>query len=183
MSGKINGNALVKNISSAPLFTSDVTIENFTFKKDTIGNISIKVNNAIANQYDAVIAITGQGNQVNLEGNYKSTDSSFDMNLDITKLNLKSIQGFTLNNITESTGFLTGDFKITGNTTQPKVIGELQFNEIGFKVKQLNAKFKSLNDKISFTPTAILFDNFIIKLFNFLFSCHKTYFHARKIPI
>lgn len=163
MSGKINGNALVKNISSAPLFTSDVTIENFTFKKDTIGNISIKVNNAIANQYDAVIAITGQGNQVNLEGNYKSTDSSFDMNLDITKLNLKSIQGFTLNNITESTGFLTGDFKITGNKTQPKVIGELQFNEIGFKVKQLNAKFKSLNDKIAFTPTAILFDNFIIK--------------------
>lgn len=163
MSGKITGNALVKNISTTPLFTSDLNIENFTFKKDTIGNISIKINNAIANQYDAVVSITGQGNQVNLEGNYKTTDSSFDMNLDIDKLNLKSIQGFTLDNITESTGFLTGNFKITGNTTQPKVIGELQFNEIGFKVKQLNAKFKSLNDKIVFTPTAILFDNFIIK--------------------
>ncbi|MFV8370718.1 translocation/assembly module TamB domain-containing protein [Flavobacterium sp. LB2R40] len=163
MSGKINGNALVKNISTTPLFTSDLNIENFTFKKDTIGNISIKVNNVIANQYDAEIAITGQGNQVNLEGNYKTTSSSFDMNLDIDKLNLKSIQGFTLNNITESTGFLTGNFKITGNTTQPEVIGELQFNEIGFKVKQLNAKFKSLNDKIVFTPNAILFNNFIIK--------------------
>ncbi|MGZ9736745.1 translocation/assembly module TamB domain-containing protein [Flavobacterium sp. GNP002] len=163
MSGKINGNALVKNISTTPLFTSDLNIENFTFKKDTIGKISIKVNNAIANQYDAVIAITGQGNQVNLEGNYKTTDSSFDMNLDIDKLNLKSIQGFTLDNITESTGFLTGDFKITGNTSQPNVIGELKFNEIGFKVKQLNAKFKSLNDKIVFSPNAILFDNFIIK--------------------
>jgi hypothetical protein len=57
--------------------------------KDTVGNISIKVNNAIANQYDAVIAITGQGNQVNLEGNYKTKDSSFDMDLDIDKLNLK----------------------------------------------------------------------------------------------
>jgi hypothetical protein len=38
--------------------------------KDTVGNISIKVNNAIVNQYDAVIAITGQ-EIVNLEGNYK----------------------------------------------------------------------------------------------------------------
>ncbi|MFV8362380.1 translocation/assembly module TamB domain-containing protein [Flavobacterium sp. ZT3P35] len=163
MSGKINGNALVKNISTTPLFTSDLNIENFTFKKDTVGNISIKLNNAIANQYDAVIAITGQGNQVNLEGNYKTKDSSFDMNLDIDKLNLKSIQGFTLDNITESTGFLTGNFKITGNTNQPKVIGELKFNEIGFKVKQLNATFNSLNDKILFTNDAILFDNFIIK--------------------
>ena len=163
MSGKINGTALVKNISSSPLFTSDLNIENFTFKKDTVGNISIKVNNAIANQYDAIIAITGQGNQVNLEGNYKTKDSSFDMNLDIDKLNLKSIQGFTLDNITESTGFLTGNLKITGNTNQPKVIGELKFNEIGFKVKQLNAKFNSLNDKIVFTNDAILFDKFIIK--------------------
>ncbi|MFV8353797.1 translocation/assembly module TamB domain-containing protein [Flavobacterium sp. XS2P14] len=163
MSGKINGNALVKNISTTPLFTSDLNIENFTFKKDTVGNISIKVNNAIANQYDAVIAITGQGNQVNLEGNYKTKDSSFDMDLDIDKLNLKSIQGFTLDNITESTGFLNGNFKITGNTNQPKVFGELKFNEIGFKVKQLNAAFNSLNDKIVFTNDAILFDNFIIK--------------------
>ncbi|MFV7236883.1 translocation/assembly module TamB domain-containing protein [Flavobacterium sp. ZB4R12] len=163
MSGKINGNALVKNINTKPLFTSDLNIENFTFKKDTVGTISIKVNNAIANRYDAVIAITGQGNQVNLDGNYKTTDSSFDMNLAIEKLNLKSIQGFTLDNIKESTGFLTGNFKITGNTKQPKVIGELQFNEIGFKATQLNSKFKSINDKIVFTGDAIIFDNFIIK--------------------
>jgi hypothetical protein len=163
LSGKINGNATVKNISKTPLFTSDLNIENFTFKKDTVGNISININNAIANQYDAKVAITGQGNQVNLEGFYKANESRFDMNLDIDKLNLKSIQGFTLDNITESTGFLTGNFKITGNTTQPKVIGELQFNEIGFKATQLNAKFKSLNDKITFTENAILFDSFTIK--------------------
>ncbi|MBC7747984.1 MAG: translocation/assembly module TamB domain-containing protein [Methylotenera sp.] len=163
LSGKINGNALVKNISTTPLFTSDLNIENFTFKKDTVGNISIKVNNSIANQYDALFAITGQGNLVTLEGFYKTDQSSFDMNLDIEKLNLKSIQGFTLDNITESTGFLNGNFKITGNTSQPKVVGELQFNAIGFKATQLNAQFKSINDKIIFTNDAIIFNNFIIK--------------------
>jgi hypothetical protein len=163
MSGKINGNALVKNVTTTPLFTSDLNIEDFTFKKDTVGNVSIKVNNAFANRYDAVIAITGHGNQVNLDGNYNASNSSFDMNLAIEKLNLKSIQGFTLDNIKESTGFFTGNFKITGNTTQPKVIGELQFNEIGFKATKLNSAFKSANDKIVFTNDAILFNNFIIK--------------------
>ncbi|MFE3848664.1 translocation/assembly module TamB domain-containing protein [Flavobacterium sp. LB3P45] len=163
MSGKINGNALVKNVTTKPFFTSDLNIEDFTFKKDTVGNVSIKVNNAFANRYDAVISITGQGNQVNLDGNYKTTDSSFDLNLAIEKLNLKSIQGFTLDNIKESTGFFSGNFKITGNTTQPKVIGELQFNGIGFKATKLNSTFKSANDKIVFTSDAILFDNFILK--------------------
>jgi hypothetical protein len=163
LTGTINGNALVKNVNTKPLFTSDVTIDNLTFKKDTVGTISIKVNNAFANRYDAVVAITGQGNQVNLDGNYTTTNSSFDMNLAIEKLNLKSIQGFTLDNIKESTGFFSGNFKITGTTAQPKVIGELQFNEIGFKATQLNATFKSANDKIVFTDDAILFDTFIIK--------------------
>ena len=163
MSGKINGNALVKNVITSPLFTSDLNIADFTFKKDTIGDVSIKINNAFANRYDAVIAITGQGNQVNLDGNYNTSNSSFDMNLVIEKLNLKSIQGFTLDNLKESTGFFTGDFKITGNTSQPKVIGELQFNEIGFKATKLNSTFKSANDKIVFTSDAILFNNFIIK--------------------
>ncbi len=163
LSGKINGNAVVKNLNTKPLFTSDLIIENFTFKKDTVGTISIKVNNEIADQYDGKIAITGQGNQVNLEGFYKSNLSTFDMNLNIEKLNLKSIQGFTLDNLKESTGFLNGNFKVTGNTSQPLVIGELKFNDIGFKATALNATFKSINDKITFTGDAILFDNFVIK--------------------
>ena len=160
--GKINGEAVVKNLTTTPLFTSDLLIDTFTFKKDTIGNISIKVNNEIANQYDAKVEITGQGNQVNLDGSYKTTQSAFDMNLDIQRLNLKSIQGFTLDNLKESTGFLNGNFRITGNTSQPLVIGELKFNDIGFKATALNATFKQINDKISFTRDAIIFDQFTI---------------------
>jgi hypothetical protein len=37
-----------------------------------------------------------------------------------------------LNNLKESTGF-NGNFKITGNTDQPKVVGDLLFNDIGLK--------------------------------------------------
>ena len=161
--GTINGTAEVKNLDKSPLFTSDLNIENFAFKNDTIGTISIKVNNNIANRYDAKIAITGQGNQLNLEGFYKATEASFDMDLNIEKLNLKSIQGFTLDNLAESTGFLNGNFKITGNTKQPLILGELKFNDVGFKATALNATFKSINDKIRFTSDAIIFNDFTVK--------------------
>ena len=162
-SGAINGSATIKDLSATPLFTSDLKIENFTFKNDTVGNISIKVKNNIANEYIANIEITGSGNEVNLDGTYKTTQSSFDMNLDIVRLNLKSIQGFTLNNIKESTGFINGGFKITGNASQPLVKGNLKFNDVGFKATQLNATFKSIDDQIIFTGESIVFDNFTIK--------------------
>ena len=161
--GKINGNAQLKDLMQSVKFTSDLTIDNFTFQKDTVGNLKVKVDNQIANTYNANVEITGFDNQVNLDGNYKTSTSSFDLNLDIQKLNVKSIQGFSFGNITQSTGFLNGDLKITGTTENPKIIGDLKFNEVGFKVKQLNAKFKSMNDNITFTDNLISLDNFIIK--------------------
>lgn len=163
MKGKINGNALIKNLQTTPVFTADISIEDFTFKNDILGHMNIKIDNEIANTYRTNISITGQENLLNLNGFYKTGDSSFDMNLNIAKLNLKSIQGFSFNQLKESTGFFTGNFNITGTTTKPKVIGELQFHEIGFKVTQLNSKFKSINDKIVFTNQAINFNQFIIK--------------------
>ena len=163
LSGNINGTALVKNASQSPVFTSDLTIDNFTFKNDTLGTVNIQVDNIVANSYNTKIAITGQGNQVNLDGTYKTGTGALDMNLDIAKLQLKSIQGFTMDQLKESSGFFSGTFKISGNTDQPKVFGDLQFNEVGFKVTQLNSIFKSINDKISFANDAITFDHFVIK--------------------
>ena len=161
--GKINGNALITDLMKSMKFTSDLTVDNFTFQKDTVGNLKIKVDNQITSTYTAKVELTGFENQVNLDGNYKTSNSSFDLNLDLKKLNVKSIQGFSFGNITESTGFLNGNLKIIGTTDKPKIIGDLKFNEVGFKVKQLNANFKSMNDKITFSENTILLDNFIIK--------------------
>ncbi|WP_367752684.1 translocation/assembly module TamB domain-containing protein [Flavobacterium sp. WC2430] len=163
ISGTTNGAVLLKNLNQTPVFTSNLTISDFAFKKDTVGTINIQVDNIVANSYNAKVAITGQDNQVNLDGTYKTGNGAMDFNLDIVKLNLKSIQGFTLDNLKESTGFFNGKFKITGTTDQPKMIGDLKLNDIGFKVTPLNATFKSMNDAVSFTNDAILFDHFTIK--------------------
>jgi hypothetical protein len=163
ISGNINGNALVKNLSQSPIFTADLIVDQFAFKKDTVGTVTLHVDNKVANTYNTKVSITGQDNLVDLNGTYKTGDGNLDMNLDISRLNLKSIQGFTLDNLKESTGFFTGNFKITGNTDQPKLVGDLLFNDIGFKVTPLNSTFKSLNDKIAFTGNTIVFNQFVIK--------------------
>ncbi|MES2543380.1 MAG: translocation/assembly module TamB domain-containing protein [Bacteroidota bacterium] len=160
--GTLNGKALIKDLNKRAVFTADMEIANFSFKKDTVGTIKINVNNQIANTYTAVVGITGQGNQVNLNGNYNNTNDSFDMDLNMEKLNLKSIQGFTMGNITSGKGYFSGQFKIKGTSKEPKVAGDLQFNEIAFKITQLNSYFKSMNDKVSVNETGIAFDSFTV---------------------
>ncbi|NBL64178.1 translocation/assembly module TamB [Flavobacterium sp. NST-5] len=161
--GKINGNVLLKDITKTMTFTADLNIDEFTFKQDTVGNIAVKVDNNVANTLNTDVAITGgEGNQVNLTGTYRTDNNALNMNLNIDRLYMKSIQGFTMGNITESTGFLSGDMNITGSVSQPSVIGELKFNEIGFRVKQLASYFDDMNDKISFTNSGINFNKFSV---------------------
>jgi TamB, inner membrane protein subunit of TAM complex len=161
--GKINGNAMVKNIFQTPLFTSDLNVDNFVYKNALVGNLNIKVDNNITNIYNANIRLSGQENEVLLTGNYKSSTNSLDMILDINKLNIISLEGFTENNIKESTGFLSGKINIIGKASQPNVIGNLQFNNVGFKATKLNSKFQSLNDKIVFSNNEISLNKFKIK--------------------
>ncbi|KGO91954.1 translocation/assembly module TamB domain-containing protein [Flavobacterium subsaxonicum] len=161
--GTINGTANVKDLSTSPVFTADLDVTNFAVSKDTVGDIKIKVNNEIADTYAAQVSITGQGNQVNLDGNYVTTNSSFDMALDIQKLNIASLQALTMGALKDGNGYLSGDFKINGTTTDPNVTGDLKFNNVEARVTQLNSLFKGMNDNISFTDRGIEMNNFKVE--------------------
>lgn len=160
--GIINGSANVTNLDKAALFTSDINISDFNFKGDTVGNIAVKVNNQTANAFAANVSITGKGNQVNLDGFYYTDKSSFDMNLDIVNLNLKSIEGFSFGNLKQATGSINGKLKITGTADTPNVRGDVNFNNAAFNIAMINSYYKMPNEKITFNNDGILFNNFTL---------------------
>ncbi|WP_394775586.1 translocation/assembly module TamB domain-containing protein [Flavobacterium sp.] len=160
MQGLINGNAVVENVMTKPTFTSDLKIDQFAFRGEPVGDIAIKVNNKTNNLLAANVTLTGEGNDMKLTGNYKIDDGNLDFNLDLNKLNIKSIQGFTMGNISDGTGSLDGNFKITGNASAPKVNGELNFKDTGFRVTKLNSFFKTQNEKITLQNDLIIFNKF-----------------------
>lgn len=160
MQGLINGSVLAENVMTKPTFTSDLKIDSFAFKGEPVGDITVKVDNKTENTLNANVNLSGEGNDLNLTGDYKIEEGSFDLDVAINKLNIKSIQGFSMGNIQEGTGFLTGNFKVTGTTVAPKVNGELNFNETGFRVTQLNSYFKVDKEKITFDNESISFDKF-----------------------
>ncbi|WP_281636140.1 translocation/assembly module TamB domain-containing protein [Flavobacterium marginilacus] len=160
MQGLINGNAVVENAMTSPIFTSDIKVDDFAFKAEPVGDIEIKVDNKTTNTLVANVVLSGEGNDVKINGNYRITDGNLDFNADINTLNIKSIQGFSMGNISDGTGFLSGNFKITGNATTPKVDGQLNFNGSSFRITKLNSYFKTENEKITFSNDIIAFDTF-----------------------
>ncbi|MCW2120048.1 translocation/assembly module TamB [Flavobacterium sp. 7A] len=158
--GTINGETTFKNLTTKPLFVSDLNIENLTIKKDSIGNLQLKVDNQNPDSYTANIALTGAGNQLNLDGNYNISQESLDFVLDIKKLQMTSLQAFALEYLKESEGFMNGKLAITGKATSPDINGNLKFNSVGFMVIPLSSKFKLNNDEIAFKGNNIVFNDF-----------------------
>ncbi|MBE9584368.1 translocation/assembly module TamB domain-containing protein [Mucilaginibacter sp. JRF] len=161
--GTINGDANISNFQASPVFTAAINVNDFNFKGDTVGNIALKVDNQTANAYAANVSITGKGNQVNLSGlYYTAPDSRMDMTLNIVKLDMKSIQGFSFGAIRNSTGDITGSLKITGTPTAPAVRGDINFNKVGFNVSMLNSYFRMPQESITFNEQGIRFNDFTL---------------------
>jgi hypothetical protein len=159
--GVINGEAHVSNLEKSMTFTTALDIHDFNFRQDTVGNIALKVNNQTQNAYAADIGITGKGNQVSLNGIYYTNPAStFDLNLNIGSLNMKSIEGFSFGSLRNASGNLSGQLKITGSTTAPVIRGDVNFNKVGFNVAMLNSYFTMPKESITFNNNGILFNDF-----------------------
>lgn len=163
--GTINGNVVVDNLESSPVFVGDLTVKDFTFRADTVGDISLRVNNLEANTYAANVNITGKGNDIVFAGEYfvrPENKSSFDFDLDVHNLNLASIEGLTMRNLKDASGNISGKLNITGTPDAPAVRGDLNFNKAAFNISMLNSYYRIDQEKISFTSEGIDFDTFTL---------------------
>ena len=164
--GGINGEATISRFESSPVFTSDIKIKEFFFGKDTVGNVSLQVNNVKENTYSADIQITENGNNVQLLGDiFAPEDGEMSMNatLELKPMTIKTIEAFSLGNLQGSQGDLSGVLKITGTFSAPRINGDLTFNDAVINASMLNSNMLIDNQKIYFNDQGISFRQLNIK--------------------
>ncbi len=162
MDGVINGNVLVKNAMTAPVFTADISVDSLTYNTDTVGNIIVKVDNETANAYNADVSITGNGNDVKLAGKYYTGESRMDMKLNVNNFNLATIKPFTFGALTQADGSLKGAVDIKGTADDPDLNGELRFENASLTPQASGEKLRLSNEAISISSTDISFDQFTL---------------------
>ena len=127
--------------------------------------MNVNVRNASADAIDANVGITGYGNNITLNGLYYPTavnGNNFDMTLALSPLNVASIEGATMNQIKNTSGYLRGDLQVRGTMAAPSLNGQISTDQLTTNVAMLNQQFTMPNETISFRAQEILFNRFNI---------------------
>jgi translocation and assembly module TamB len=162
--GTMNGTVVLNNVMTQPTFTSDLTVSDVSVMKDTLGNVTIKVNNTVPNTFDADVRLTGRGNDVALTGKYfmkPGNQSSYDLLLDIRALQLSTLEGLSQGAVTDATGTLGGRVTINGTMADPNINGNVLFNKAAVRIAMLNSKFTIDEERV------VVIDNQGIRLSTF----------------
>ncbi|MES2774378.1 MAG: translocation/assembly module TamB domain-containing protein [Bacteroidota bacterium] len=160
--GIIDGSALVDNVTTSPVFTADLTVKDLSYKKDTVGNVFVKVNNKTANAYDASIKIEGNGNDVQLNGKYYTGEGRMDLKLDIVNLNLATVRKFSAGQLSDASGSLKGTVDVKGTLKTPSINGNVRFDKAYITPTLLGERFYLSNESITVATRDIIFDRFTI---------------------
>lgn len=166
VSGLLNGNASVKNIQTQPAFITDLTVNDLSIYKDTIGNLTAKVNNNIANTYHADVSLTGRGNDVKIIGDYKiaPVNSSYNFVVDLESFQMKSLEGFSKGAIKDARGNLYGKIALNGTLKSPNIDGKIHFNNTAFNAAKLNNVFKVDKEAVAIVNNkGIILNTFTIR--------------------
>ncbi|MCJ7467786.1 MAG: translocation/assembly module TamB [Maribacter sp.] len=164
VTGYINGQIVMEDPFEASGLVADFRIDKLNVFQNPLGNLSLKASSKESKNYDFNLAIKDGGLDLDLKGDYVADMSGalLNLDLDLNRLKLEFIQGITKDVITDSQGYLSGKFKITGTTNSPKYEGNLNFNGADFKVVSLNTDFKISEEAIKVNSSGVYFDKFII---------------------
>lgn len=161
--GLINGTAQIRNATTSPIFTSDLAVAGLSYKRDTVGNLSIKVNNETANTLAANIGLQGNGNDIRLDGRYFISSKSVDMNLNLANVNLATLKPFTAGQLQDASGALRGSMAVKGTLDKPAVNGSLRFDSAYITPTIAGERFGLANDEIAVNGTGIHFHGFELR--------------------
>jgi len=160
--GNINGGLIVKNAMTSPVFTTDIVIDTLTLNRDTLGTITVKVDNETANAYNADVAITGNGNDIRLGGKYYTGESRMDMKFDVNNFNLSTLVPVSFGAVREADGSLKGGVVIKGTTTKPELDGSLKFENANITPQASGEKLHLSDEAIVIKSPDIVFNNFTL---------------------
>ncbi|HWB93880.1 MAG TPA: translocation/assembly module TamB domain-containing protein, partial [Puia sp.] len=161
--GILNGSAEVKNVTTNPVFTSDLKIQNLSYKSDTLGDLSLRVNNEKANAFSADIGLQGKNNDIAVSGDYYTGESKMDLKLDLRRVNLAAFSHAASGVVDKMKGYLTGAFTITGTFDKPNVRGNLYFDSSVITPTVSGEALDVSKDRIAFDEDGFNFSEFTLR--------------------
>lgn len=160
--GTIDGTAHIKDFTKKMVFNADLNVSDLFVYGSPVGNLNIKAKNISDDIINTNITLSENNNDVKIAGDYTISENNFDLDVDINKIQMKTLQGFSMNAILDTEGYLSGHLKVKGTPENPNILGKIKMNDVGLEIAKVGSDFRKINDEIDFTNRGIEFNHFKI---------------------
>ena len=160
--GTVNGNILLKKLDNVYGFISNATINNLIIRDVPIGNLTVSAKDPASDKIDVDLSLSGADNNLTASGYFspKGGQQSILLKTDIQSLSMKTIEAFSMGQLTDASGMVSGKFNIQGELASPEIIGQLVFTDVFVKPAISNHRLELKKETIEFKPDGIYFDSF-----------------------
>ena len=162
--GNLDGNLLLKRVNNAYGLVADAKISNLFVHEVPIGNITLKASHPSNEKFNVDLNLSGTDNNLTASGYFipNSSENSISIKTVIQSLSMKTVEAFSMGQISEAAGTLTGNILVEGNTGSPMISGELVFNNAFLKPAFLNNRLELKHETIEFKNDGIYFKSFTV---------------------
>lgn len=162
--GTANGNILLKRVHDSYGIIADTRIDQLTVSDILVGNLSLKGENRDTERFDLHVSLSGAENNLTSDGYFILAEGNNTMNIktEIPSFSMKTIQAFSMGQITEASGIMTGHILVNGNIDVPDISGELVFNNTFINPAALNNQIELKHETLQFKNDGIYFNAFTL---------------------
>jgi hypothetical protein len=164
VNGTVNGNVLMKRVNESYGLIADASITNLFVRNIPVGNLTINAENATRERFNIDVNLSGAENKLSAKGYYTPNGGANAINIktEIESLSMKTLEAFSMGQITEASGMISGDFLIVGNTDSPGITGQMVFNDAFLNPAFLNNRIELKHETIQLKDDGIYFNNFTL---------------------
>tara|TARA_R110002124_G_scaffold170608_6_gene338239 strand:- start:2590 stop:7650 length:5061 start_codon:yes stop_codon:yes gene_type:complete len=163
--GLVNGSIKIENPFEAMGLQAGITVRDMELLEVPLGNLSLNATGNDQKNYDFDLKVKDKGINLDLLGEFTADPlgARLNLDLDLNKFELNILEGLSDGAISGGQGFISGNFKVEGSTTDPRYAGNLAFNETEFTIATLNSRFAIADDEIKVDNQGVFLDQITIK--------------------
>lgn len=165
VTGDLNGNFILDNPLKNMGFLADLSVSNFKLLNVDLGKLKIEAVSQVENSYEYNLNLSDGAIDMKINGDYYAAEptSNLNLNIDLNSLKMEAFEGFTQGKITNASGNISGKFTLNGALDNPVYQGSINFNEVDFKIKKLNAAFSLANENLWMDNKGFNVNNFTLR--------------------
>ena len=166
LKGELNGDINLASLSKSIRVESAMAIDSLAMNDTEIGRMNLKADYDNETKLINVAAEILKKNvkTLNVEGTYNAQveDNNLDMTVKMDESPLIIFQPFIKQLVSNVSGTVSADLRVTGSALSPKINGKLALNDVGVTVNYLKTHY-TIADQVTVENSVIKLDNLVIK--------------------